>query len=252
MALQRIGEMLTADQMTYIREKCALYASGAKPVFETDEDLRAKHIEQIQVRKVEIAKSQSEVGKRFESVTFDQIEVDSRNEAAVVAAYDVVNSNGKKGLGIHGSGGVGKSMLAAAIVNKLRESGIAGVCISALTLMLKFREKFDLDGSPSELSLVRKLSSVPVLAIQDLGKEPFTAYTLQMFHAIMDARWENNLPLIVTANLDLRGIVQHYHAIPKGGDTMDPSTGPTMIDRVRDMTSAPWVQITGLSRRGVS
>ena len=252
MALQRIGEMLTADQMTYIVEKCTLYASGAKPVFETDEDIRAKHIEQIQVRKVEIAKRHSRVGKRFESVTFDEITIEERNESAVTAAFDVVNSNGKKGLGIHGPGGVGKSMLAAAIVNTLSASGVVGICISATALMQNFFETYGPDERKTAKALINEYSTVPVLAIQDLAKEPFSTHSLHTLHSIMDARWENNLPLIVTANLDLRGILQHYRAIPKGGDTMDPSTGPTMIDRVRDMTSAPWVQITGLSRRGVA
>jgi hypothetical protein len=44
----------------------------------------------------------------------------------------------------------------------------------------------------------------------------------------------------------------HYSAVPKSGETMDRYTGPAMIDRVLDMSSAPWVQITGSSQRGAA
>ena len=185
-------------------------------------------------------------------MTFAEISVDASNATAFEMAVAIVNSNGKRGLGVHGAPGVGKSMLIAATVNALRDSGVVGVCVSAPSLMLKFREGFDLDGSPSESSIVRKLSGVPVLAVQDLGKEQFTPYSLQMLHAIFDARWENNLPLLVTSNMSPAALILHYSNAPSKGATMDRSTGPAMIDRVMDMTNSPWVQITGLSRRGAA
>ena len=251
MGLEHISASL--GDLEYIQRRCTELANGAKAApIETSAQSYAKFQKTLQNRKVDLANRDSEVGKRFENVRFADFTVTPQNSDAYTAAVAVVTSNFTAGLSISGPPGVGKSMLAAAIVNEARASGTAGVCISALNLLLKFREKFDLDGSPSELSLVRKLANVPVLAIQDLGKEPFTAYTLQMLHAIMDARWENSLPLIVTANLDERAMMAHYSMMPKGGETMDRFTGPTMIDRVMDMTGAPWQHIAGVSHRGVA
>jgi len=250
MALEHISGSL--GDLEYIQRRCSELAAGAKAVWETEEQIQARHRAKAQAWRIDRAKSESEVGTKFKSVTFAQIEVDSDNEAAFAVASDIVNANGKKGAGVWGAPGVGKSLLVAATVNALRDAGVVGVCISAPNLMLKFREGFDLDGAPSEFSIVKKLSSVPVLAIQDLGKEQFTPYTIQMLFSIMDARWENDLPLIVTSNMSPGAMIQHYSATPIKGAGMDRSTGPAMIDRVMDMTSAPWVQITGLSRRGVA
>ena len=252
MGLEHIAASL--GDLKYIQQRCTELANGAKALpIETSAETYAKFQQTLKQRKVDLANRGSEVGKRFEHVRFADFSVTAENSDAYTAAVGVVTSNFTLGLAIFGAPGVGKSMLAAAIVNEARASGTAGVCISALTLMLKFREKFNLEKSaPSELNLIEKLANVPVLAIQDLGKEPYTAYSLQTLHAIMDARWEAKLPLIVTANLDERAMNAHYSMMPKGGETMDRFTGPTMIDRVMDMTGAPWQHISGVSRRGVA
>ena len=251
MALERALAM-TAEELAMVQARCTERANGANPApLETQSQLISKHKAQQKSKQIEHAKAESSVGAKFKNVRFANLRVDQNNEAAVAAAYDVVNSNGKKGLGVWGFPGVGKSMLIAAVVNHLSDAGIVGKIVSAPDLMLTFRDSMN-SRSAREKAIIEDLARVEVLAIQDLGKEQFTDYAIHTLFSIMDKRWEASLPLIVTANLNPVAMSTRYSAVPKNTEEIDRSMGSAMMDRVMDMTSAPWVQITGLSRRGVA
>jgi len=121
--------------------------------------------------------------------------------------------------------------------------------------MAKLRATFDkklTDARNTEHAMMDRFATIPVLALDDLGKEPFTDWSVHILFALINRRYERDLPLIITANLDERAMMAHYSAIPKGGENTDVFKGSTMMDRLGEMTSSPWVQITGLSRRGVA
>ena len=52
----------------------------------------------------------------------------------------------------------------------------------------------------TELSIIDNYSKVPLLIIDDLGKERPSEWTLEKLFTIINNRYENNLPVVITTN----------------------------------------------------
>jgi DNA replication protein DnaC len=65
----------------------------------------------------------------------------------------------------------------------------------------KFRHD---DISESEVRGVYE--SVPLLIIDDLGKEKPTEWTLATLYAIIDGRYDSAMPVIITTNYDMQSL----------------------------------------------
>lgn len=105
------------------------------------------------------------------------------------------------GLLLCGNVGTGKSFYAACIANALIDKGIA-------VKMTSFdRISNTLFGmNTGRQAYLDKLASYPLLIIDDLGAERSSEYMLGLVFAVIDARYQANLPLIVTTNVDLAEI----------------------------------------------
>ncbi|HMM07196.1 MAG TPA: ATP-binding protein [Clostridiales bacterium] len=104
----------------------------------------------------------------------------------------------KKGLFLHGSVGTGKTLLVSALCNDLTRHGIRCVFITVDDMMGKIRETFKSDVS--EMSVRNEYKNVPVLILDDLGKEKATDWHTSTLFDIIDSRYSNGLITIVTAN----------------------------------------------------
>ena len=105
------------------------------------------------------------------------------------------------GLLLCGNVGTGKSFYAACIANALIDKGIA-------VKMTSFdRISNTLFGmNTGRQAYLDKLAGYPLLIIDDLGAERSSEYMLGLVFAVIDARYQANLPLIVTTNVDLAEI----------------------------------------------
>ena len=115
---------------------------------------------------------QNYIGRKLQDYNFNNFQINSNNQYAVKVANDYINKNNSKlqsnGLIIMGKSGVGKTHLAAAIANKL----------------------------------IELYSNVDMIIIDDLGTEKISSWALEKLYTIIQNRFENGLPIIITTRFD--------------------------------------------------
>lgn len=197
---------------------------------------------------------ESGMGERFLRRTFETFEVTKENQKAYTIAKNYADNfekllpkqgqpePGRNGLFIAGPAGTGKTHIAAAIANQLIHQGRPVICMTMIDLLARIRKTFNREGiDESEvLSLYKK---VPLLIIDDIGKEPPTEWAISTIYNIINGRYEAYLPTIVTTNYDDKTLVERM--TPKAsGDSV---TAEATIDRLMEMCIG--VVMTGPSWR---
>lgn len=131
--------------------------------------------------------------------------VKARKAFKYVRAYcDNLLSNGDgQGLFIHGETGTGKSYLLGCVANYLAEKMSVKYVVYA-DFLDQLRATFSSrDGEDSEQQLVAMVRNVDMLLLDDLGVERPTEFALKSLAQIIDYRYRNKLPLLVTSNFTL-------------------------------------------------
>lgn len=154
---------------------------------------------------------------------------------------------GRNGLFITGPKGTGKTHLAAAIANQLMQQGTAVICMTMIDLLDRIKQTYEQSrqygGETSEGNVLSAYKTVPLLVIDDMGKEPATEWAVSKVYAIINARYEAYMPTIITTNYSDAELVRRL--TPK--DSGDPTTADATIDRLREMCAA--IVTTGESWR---
>lgn len=151
--------------------------------------------------------------------SFDNFDAKAQPRAfKVVSGYDF--KAGKSVLLASTDYGVGKTHLAAAVVNRiLREEPPARLAHSYYVQLLRcpvyfttesqmlarIRATFDDSKTETEEQVYRQLETVDLLIVDDVGKlRPREASFLQgVYFRVIDARCTHNRPVILTTNLDV-------------------------------------------------
>lgn len=105
-----------------------------------------------------------------------------------------------KGLALMGSYGIGKSMLAAIVANKLLESKVPVAFVVTPDLMGELKMAQFQEGGKELEEKIQKLSTIPVVVFDDLGKEKITEWVQTQYFRIVDGRYRNRLATIITSN----------------------------------------------------
>ena len=144
---------------------------------------------------------------------FQNFNINSGNEIAVKVANDYTNKCitkvQTKGLIITGESGLGKTHLAASIANKLIENEKIVLMGRLTTLLDMIKETFK-DNSKSENELIELYSNVDMIIIDDLGTERISSWALEKLYTIIQNRFENGLPIIITTRFDKNGLISRF------------------------------------------
>ena len=136
--------------------------------------------------------------KTMENWTFDNCILDEKKISfgkKYVSYWDDIEA-GNHGLLLWGPVGTGKSYFAASIANALIEQEIAVRMTNLSTVMnCKFDERED---------FINSLCKARLLIIDDFGMERDTSYGLETVFQIIDRRYVQKKPLILTTNLSLK------------------------------------------------
>ncbi|MEI3387142.1 MAG: ATP-binding protein [Clostridia bacterium] len=163
-------------------------------------------------RKVEKIIRNSKMSKRNLSYKFDNYEPNNSNRKVFnnLKKYSerLVNGIEKKGLILIGNNGVGKTHLACSIANKLIENGTPVIYGTLINLLAELRNSYDIDKNISEMEIFKLYENVDLLIIDDLGKEKPSEWGLEKLFTIINSRYENNLPVIITTNYNQKSLME--------------------------------------------
>ena len=107
-----------------------------------------------------------------------------------------------------GNNGVGKTHLACSIANKLIENGTPVIYGTLINLLAELRNSYDIDNNISEMEIIKLYENVDLLIIDDLGKEKPSEWALEKLFTIINSRYENDLPVIITTNYNQNSIIE--------------------------------------------
>lgn len=151
--------------------------------------------------------------RKFQNLNFENFNINSGNEIAVKVANNYTNKCitkvQTKGLIITGESGLGKTHLAASIANKLIENEKI-VLMGRLTTLLDMIKETFRDNTKSENELIELYSNVDMIIIDDLGTERISSWALEKLYTIIQNRFENGLPIIITTRFDKNGLISRF------------------------------------------
>lgn len=149
----------------------------------------------------------------FKSMTFDSFHVEGRgtkkdSNKSLEVAYQNSKSfaaDPKGWLFLTGKFGCGKTHLAAAIANEIIQNGTPTLFLTVPDLLDWLRYAF----SGQEVSFEARFTEirdVPFLVLDDLGTQNATAWAEEKLFQIMNHRYVNKLPTVITSNLEVAEI----------------------------------------------
>lgn len=193
--------------------------------------------------RLEILRNHSLMGRKFESCTFENFEVDEINKQYfnIAKRYaDKFDEIKKQNLGLlfFGSPGTGKTYLGFCIANELISKMTPVIAISSIGLLNRIKETYKKYGNEGEVQIINSLKNASLLILDDLGAENNTPWSKEKIYEIIDSRYRDGKPVIITTNLSL-------------GQLKNKMTGEDEIhrtyDRIIEMCTP--VEIKGKPRR---
>lgn len=159
-------------------------------------------------RCIEKLLGQSGLGKRFAQRRFETFQVTAETKPAYDACMAFCDnfSEDSKGIRLVGNYGCGKTHLTAAIIHRLAERGIGGVFVVVPELLRAIRRGFNQANEDSD-RLVKLTEEAPLLVLDDLGAEKPSDWVREQLYVIINRRYENMLPTIITTNCSMQELV---------------------------------------------
>ena len=187
--------------------------------------------------KIERLLGRSGIKKRFQQRTFANFIRDTPERRR---CYDTAKTYADsfpqraergEGLYIEGTYGTGKTHLAAAIALQLIGCGVPVVCKTSGDLLADIKEAFD-NSDATEYEILKAYKTVDLLIVDDLGKEQCTDWSVSTLYSILNDRYEDMKPTIITTNYNADELVRAL--TPKGGDG---TKARAIISRLREVST---------------
>jgi DNA replication protein DnaC len=165
----------------------------------------------------------------------------NRCEALLKAFKAEPSGVGLSGFGLVGPKGTGKTWLAVALVRDLRAAGIPAMLYTVSDLLAAIQANWG--DERKEAAFREMLVTCPLLVLDDLGKEPYkkNSWSLSTLFDVVNARWNRDLPIVVTANATAQETLTKKYA---GDDVFD-----AIVDRLEGIFDLAWSEVSGDSRR---
>lgn len=113
---------------------------------------------------------------------------------------ELEQNDGLNSLFLHGSCGSGKTHLACAVANALLDAEKPVLMATFGDLMQEVKSTYAKDSKLSEKQIIDKYRQAPMLIIDDLGKEKPTEWSASILFAILNNRYSDMKPTIITSN----------------------------------------------------
>jgi DNA replication protein DnaC len=146
------------------------------------------------------------IGRRFLEVSFEREPIVSLDPLVLRQVRGFVrvigeNLDGGRGLWFDGPVGTGKTSLAILVAKAAKAAGRSYAVYPVPRLLAEIKRTFDRDASDNYLAFFRRLCSVDVLVLDDLGAEKQTEWVLEQLYSIVNERWQDRRSIVVTTNV---------------------------------------------------
>jgi len=146
------------------------------------------------------------IPKRFRGVSFERkpvVDLDPFVQRHVRRFVEQVGPNldAGKGLWFAGDVGTGKTSLAMLVSQAAEQSGRSVAVYPVTRLLAEIKDTYDSNTGASYMSLFRRLCSVDLLHLDDLGAEKRTDWVLEQLYSIINERWQDERSILVTTNI---------------------------------------------------
>lgn len=143
---------------------------------------------------------------KFEQCNFLNFDVDEENKKYFNMCKKYVENfqeikDKNMGMMFYGLPGRGKSYLAFCIANELISKMTPVIAISSIGLLSKIKETYKSYGSEGEHEIIRSLKNASLLILDDLGAESNTEWAKEKLYEIIDSRYRDEKPILITTNL---------------------------------------------------
>lgn len=161
-------------------------------------------------RKAEQLLENSGIGERFLESNFENYERKCMPAAFDVALQYAEKFDHNRGMGLifTGNHGTGKTHLAAAIASHIIKNFYVTVNFVVFTDILSDIRNAIATGSNEVASIENQMCSSSLLIIDDLGKEKQSQFTNELLYRVVNTRYKEMLPLIITTNYTMQELAK--------------------------------------------
>lgn len=103
-----------------------------------------------------------------------------------------------------GPSGCGKTHLAASVANRCMERGVPALFVTVPDLLDHLRSTYAPSAHVSYDELFEQVKNSPLLVLDDLGTENTTSWAKEKLFQLLNHRFSDNLPTVVTTSIALR------------------------------------------------
>lgn len=156
------------------------------------------------LKKINSLLGTSRVGNRFKNRTFEAFNINSKNQNAYQKCKDYAAGFPHKdgqGLILIGDYGTGKTHLAVAVLHELLRKDVAGLFATVPELLEEIRKTFNGDKGNEKSDLLHLIKTAEFLILDDLGAEKASDWVREQLFMIINARYEDMLPTVITSNM---------------------------------------------------
>lgn len=162
-------------------------------------------------QRIDALLGRSGMGERFKRRTFATFRAIRQTEKALKECQAFCTRLQKddhaRGVLLMGNYGCGKTHLAAAVVHKSAENGIASMFVVVPELLAKIRSSYNVhDGKADDI--IEAAKRAPLLVLDDLGAEKASDWVREQIYVLVNFRYEHMLPVLITTNNTGKGLEQ--------------------------------------------
>jgi DNA replication protein DnaC len=184
----------------------------------------------------------SAIPPRYRGVSFDRppvsdMERDMASRHVVNAVREYVaaldeNLAAGRGLWLMGSTGTGKTTLGMLVAKTALAAGKTAAVYFTPKLLTQIRQTYQAtDSEDAYDAFFRRLTSVDLLYIDDLGSERHTDWVVEQLYALVNERYENRRSMLVTSNADAD--------VDKGRRQLEEQIGSRTVSRLIEICGDP-------------
>lgn len=143
--------------------------------------------------------------------------------AEFCSAFDIVLETGRCGV-FSGAPGTGKTLLSVGMLRHVLDKGGTGYYTTVMDMLGRIKDTYNRAAKETEQAVVKVLTSVDLLVIDEVGRALDSNYEQAQFFRILDLRYRHLKPVILVSNLAREALLKFL--------------GDALVDRLQESGGA--------------